>query len=225
MSDPVHDPDDFAGDLKGLHIGVVVDTKDPKGVGRVRIRIPGICEASNWARPLATLIGGSPQRGAHWVPNENATVGVFFHLADIDSPYYLAGAPGASVPGLGEEVPQFVKDQPVDGREKLRVIETDFFVIAIDDRPTHLLPDGVTPDLDTNLNDPRQRLLITFKGTDDLPDEDDFIEIDGVSRAVQISGTSAVRVSSAGLIELNANQIQFTVQGVTRRVGAVTKDI
>lgn len=225
MSDPIDDEDEFSADLSVLHIGRVSDTKDPKGVGRVRIEIPGLANQTNWARPLATLIGGSPQRGSHWVPNLNATVGVLFHLADIDSPYYLAGAPGSSVPGLGSEVPQFVKDQPIADRDKLRVIETDFFVIAIDDRPAALLPDGVTPDLDANLLDPRQRLLITFKGNDDLESEDDFIEIDGVSRAVQVSGTSAVRIASGGLIELDANQIQFTVQGVTRRVGAVTKDI
>lgn len=225
MGDPILDPDDFGADLSVLHIGRVVDTKDPKGVGRVRVEIPGVVDKSGWARPLATLIGGTAQRGAHWVPNEGATVGVLFHLADLDSPYYLAGAPGSAVPDVGSEVPQFVKDQPIADRDKLRVIETDFFVIAIDDRPAPLLPDGETPDLDANLADPRQRLLISFKGNDALASEDDFIEIDGVSRAVQVSGTSAVRILSAGMIELNANQIQFTVQGVTRRVGAVTKDI
>jgi hypothetical protein len=225
MSDPIRDPDDFGDDLSMLHIGIVKNTKDPKGIGRVRIKIPGLTELTGWARPLGTLLGASPQRGMHFIPNEGATVGVLFHLADIDSPYYLAGAPGAAVPDVGEEVPSFVKEQPVEDRDKLRVIETDFFVIAIDDRPTHVLADGETPDVDTNLEDPRQRLVILFKGDDDLPTTADYIEIDGVSRAIQVSATSAVRLASSGLIELDANQIQFTIQGVTRRVSAITKDI
>lgn len=223
MTDPLHDPDEIA--LLGLHIGRVVDTKDPKGVGRVRVQIPGLIELSAWARPIGGLLGASPQRGAHFVPNVDATVGILFHMGDVDSPYYLAGAPGASVPDIGEEVPQFAKDQPIKDRDKIRVIETDYFVIAIDDRPTHLDVDGETPDLDANLEDPRRRLLISFKGDADLPSETDFIEIDGVNRAVQVSGTSAVVVKSTGLISLEANQIQFTVQGVTRRVSPVTKEI
>lgn len=224
MTAPLHEPDDFA--ILGMNIGEVIDVNDPKGIGRVRVTIPGLVEQSSWARPLGTLIGFTPQRGGFFVPNVGATVAVWFHHGDIDSPYYLAGAPGAAVPNVGEEVPAFVKNEPKEDRPKLRVIETDFFVIAIDDRPVAADANGV-PDLDANLASPRQRLVIQFKGTPDTPSEDgeNMIEIDGATRGITVHGVAGVRLASTGIIELDANQIQFRTQGVLRRVGAVEKDI
>lgn len=224
MTSPLEEPDDFA--IHGMYIGRVIDVDDPKGIGRVRVRIPGLVEKSAWARPLGTLIGFTPQRGGFFVPNLDAAVAVWFHHGDIDSPYYLAGAPGSAVPGTGEEVPAFVKTQPKEDRPKLRVIETDFFVIAIDDRPVASDVNGV-PDLAANLTSPRQRLVIQFKGSSDTPSEEgeNMIEIDGATRGITIHGVAGVRLASTGIIELDANQIQFRTQGVLRRVGAVDKDI
>lgn len=224
MTSPLQEPDDFP--VNGMFIGEVISVDDPKGIGRVRVNIPGLVEQSAWARPLGTLIGFTPQRGGFFVPNLGASVAVWFHQGDIDSPYYLAGAPGSSVPNVGEEVPAFVKDQPKEERPKLRVIETDFFVIAIDDRPVAKDAAGV-PDLAVNLTSPRQRLVIQFKGTDDTPSEEgeNMIEIDGATRGITIHGVAGVRLASSGVIELDANQIQFRTQGVLRRVGAVPKDI
>ena len=39
-----------------LYIGEVVDRDDPEGLGRVRLRIPGLVDpASSWAFPLGTV--------------------------------------------------------------------------------------------------------------------------------------------------------------------------
>ena len=63
----------------GLYIGEVVDREDPEGIGRVRVRIPGLVEpASNWAFPLGTVGGGSDRRGFYSVPEKGAEVGVLF---------------------------------------------------------------------------------------------------------------------------------------------------
>ena len=224
MTSPLQDHDDFA--VNGMFIAEIIDVADPKGVGRVRVTIPGLVEQSAWARPLGTLLGGDAQRGAFFVPNLGATVAVWFHQGDVESPYYLAGAPGSAVPNVGEEIPAFVKAEEVPDRPKIRVIETDFFVIAIDDRPAATDDDNV-PDLAANANAPRQRLLIQFKGTEDTPSDADenLIEIDGVTRGITINAVAGIRLATQGVIELDANQIQFKTQGITRRVGAVPKDI
>ena len=64
-----------------LYIGEVVDRDDPEGLGRVRLRIPGLVDpASSWAFPLGTVGGGSDRRGFFSVPEKGAEVGVLFHF-------------------------------------------------------------------------------------------------------------------------------------------------
>lgn len=218
MTDPLNDPDEFP--IHGMQLGRVINRDDPKGIGRVKLEIPGLDAETAWARPLTTLFGGSAQRGLFVVPRKGATCAVWFHNGDRDSPYYLPAHYGASVPDVGSEVPDFVRAEDVADRPDMFAIETDKFAIVIDDRDPAFQADGVTPDLDANQTAPRQRLLITFKD-----DPNTQIEIDAVARGVTISATAGVRIQSTGIIELDANQIQFTVQGVTRRVGAVTKDV
>lgn len=225
MSDPLHNVEEDDAGMLGMHLGLVFDNKDPEGIGRVRLEVPGVIDKSPWCRPLGTGAGFIPQRGTYCVPPVGAMVAVWFHLGEPESGYYLAGPPGARHPESGNEVPTFAKEQPIEAeRHKIKVMETDFFVVAIDDRAAPLTEDGL-PDLDANEADPRCRLLITFKGDDGTPTIDDFIEIDGVTRGITVSATTGIRLQSQGLIELDANQIQMKVQGVTRRVGAVNKDI
>lgn len=196
MSDPHDDPEDPR--YHGLYIGQVTNNVDPEGVGRVRFQIPGFIEPeSAWAFPLGTLSGGGPQQGAFFVPPIGSDVGVLFHMGDVDMPYYLGGHWGR------EEVPSMVEDvEPID-RPKIRSIETKKFQILIDDRT------GDQEDLEAG----KERLLIRYKDTDD-----DYIEIDGLSRGVVVSGTSAVIVKAVGLIELNALQVQFNLGGIVRRL-------
>lgn len=218
VSDPLCEPDDFP--LLAMQLGTVVRRDDPKGVGRVKLNVPGLDEETAWARPLNTLFGGSPQRGVWAVPRLGATCAVWWQNGNRDHPFYLPAHYGASVPDVGNEAPDLVRAEAVEDRPDLQVIETDKFAILIDDRDPPLQGDGVTPDLDANQNAPRQRLLITLKD-----DAETQIEIDAVTKGITVSGTAGVRIASTGIIELDANQIQFTVQGVTRRVGAVPKDV
>lgn len=116
-----------------LYMGVVVDREDPEGLGRVRVRIPGLVEpASAWAFPLGTVGGGSAARGFFAVPEEGAEVGVLFHQGDIDHPFFLAGHWGK--PGGVSEVPTPVQSLSKDEAPQIRVFETGRFLLIFDDR-------------------------------------------------------------------------------------------
>lgn len=207
--DPFEDPE--IPQHYGLWLGEVVDIEDPLEVGRVRFMIPGFIEPeSAWAYPLGTLGGGKEKRGAYFVPEVEATVGILFLRGEVDHPYYLTAGWGNDVPEIGSEILTPVLPVPKEDKPKIKAIETERFVIFIDDRKGD----------PNDLTEGKERLRIAFKGT-----EEDFIEIDGLTRGVIISGTTAVRIQATGLIELNALQIQFNMGGVVRRVAPVPKDI
>lgn len=184
------DPDHPDPKYLGLEIGHVVDRDDPKGLGRVRVRIPGLVEpASAWAWPLGTLGGGSEARGAIFVPEKGAEVGVMFKRGDPDKPYYWAGHWGK--PGGESEVPE---REAADGHPDVRAIETKHYSIRIDDR------------------DGSRELVIRDKGTGDR------IEHDGVNKGWTISGSAAVVIESTGLVQIEG--LALTLNGRTVKPGS-----
>ena len=91
--------------LHGVFMGVVTDRRDPEGLGRVRVTVPGLLEPhSAWARPLGTVGGGSKDQGIFAVPEVGAEVAVFFEQGQIDAPLYLCAHCGK--PDAGNEVPE-----------------------------------------------------------------------------------------------------------------------
>lgn len=80
-------------ELYGIHTGTVVDVEDPKGVYRVKVLIPGLCEPSTtWARPRG-LFGVGLNLGYFGAPPLNSDVLVSFEAGNIDSPWYEPAAP------------------------------------------------------------------------------------------------------------------------------------
>lgn len=177
------DHENDVGDVRydRMHIGTVVDRNDPKKLGRVKVRVPGLLEpSSGWAFPLGSPGGGGKGRGFKWVPKNNAEVAVFFKNGDPAAPYYMPahwGAPGgeSELPGL----PEF-EDPDVHG------FETDAFLFRIDDRPG------------------KESLLFKAKKSGD------FIEIDGSTTTgpgIQIQATAALLIEVLGLINLQSARV------------------
>ena len=72
--------------LTGMYTGQVVKRDDPLNLGRVKVRVKGLCEPeSAWAFPMG---GGSVNWGFFFVPKLNAEVAVWFRDGDIQLPYY-----------------------------------------------------------------------------------------------------------------------------------------
>lgn len=118
----------------GMEYGTVVSNADPKILGRVKIRVPGIIDETDWAFPLG---GGSAQRGAWRVPAVGADVAVWFKSGDPHGHCsYLASMWG--LPGGKSEAPTPISADPTvtaADAHMLTVTETDRYIVTIDDRP------------------------------------------------------------------------------------------
>lgn len=178
--------------LLGLEIGVVVARDDPKGLGRVRVRVPGLLEpASPWAWPLGAPGGGSKNRGQWWIPELGAEVGVFFKRGDPDRPYYLAANWGA--PGGVREVP----DASEEGDPDIRVIAMGPYDLVVDNREG----EGAAKAL---------RIV-------DTSDGENLIEFDATTRTLTISATTAIKIQSTGQISIDG--LLVTINGIVAGLG------
>jgi uncharacterized protein involved in type VI secretion and phage assembly len=193
-----------------LKTATVVSNKDPRGVGCVQFRIPDFIEPkSAWALPMGTLGGGSYQRGAFFIPEVGADILVAFIDGDDTRPVYWSahwGIVDRTVIGGTEndsEVPTRVADVDTDERAKVKAIETEKFTIYIDDRA------GSIDDRESG----KERLLIEYKD-----DPEVRIELDGINKAIGISASSGVEITSSGLVSISGSQVQ--IQG--RVVNQVT---
>ena len=168
----------------GLYIGEVADRDDPEGLGRVRVRIPGLVEPSSaWAFPLGTLGGGSDRRGFFSVPEKGAEVGVLFHQGDVDQPYYLCGHWGK--PDGQAEVPEPVRGLPKEEAPQIRAFETNRFLFVFDDR------------------EGKEALVVKDKTSGDQ------IEFDGAGMGITIKATSALLLKADGLVSIEGASVQI----------------
>ena len=164
--------------LPGMYVGYVTHRKDPEGLGRVRVCIPGVLEPhSTWAWPLGTSGGGFKDRGFFAVPEEGAEVAVFFNQGDLDAPYYLCAHWGK--PDGESEVPEEAQVDPPDNR----VIATPTFRIELDE------------------SDKAKKLKLTNRKTGD------FLLFDAEENSVTLQGTTAITIKAVGAISLEATQI------------------
>lgn len=117
----------------GLYEGVVTNNKDPLGLGRVRLRVPGLVENSGWALPRGNTGGGTAQRGFYDPPDKNAEVFVQFIMGDTDRPAFEPGHWGN--PDNEDEVPTPVKAvTPKTDRPQVKAYETARYLLEFDHR-------------------------------------------------------------------------------------------
>jgi len=120
-------PDTKGARLWATYEGIVTQRVDPEGLGRVKVKVPGVLEPeSEWLRPMSTF-GGSKDRGVFAVPKVGANVEVVFLHGDPRYARYTAGPWGR--PGGVSEVPA----EAPTGNPDIVVIRFGNFAIVIDE--------------------------------------------------------------------------------------------
>ena len=173
--------------LPGMYVGYVTARKDPEGLGRVRVCIPGVLEPeSTWAWPLGTSGGGFKDRGFFAVPEEGAEVAVFFNQGDIDAPYYLSANWGK--PDGESEVPEEAQKDPPDNC----VLATPTFRIELDE------------------SEGGRKLKLTNRKTGD------HLLFDAEENTITLEGTTAITIKAVGAISLEATSVTIAGRVVRR---------
>jgi uncharacterized protein involved in type VI secretion and phage assembly len=194
--------------------GTVVDTIDPKGVGRVKINVPGVAEPTGWAWPISAG-GGAARRGTWSIPPLGATVLVWFVQGSPDRPVYIGGYWGSNVPGAGEnggsgsEAPERVRDIPLAERASVTVVETAAWVILADDRAP-VLDESGDPTEPTD----GETLVVRHKASGTS------IEIDGARRGIQMIADT-ILLRAEGQVTIDGLVVQIAGRPVRPDAGLI----
>lgn len=186
--------DDHDARLYGsLHYGVVTANDDPKMIGRVKARIPGLIEPeTRWMFPLGTAGGGDKNMGGFFVPKVGSEVGVFFNQGDPDFPFYVCGHWGA--PGGVSDAPSFITEQSdvtAATAPLLSGFEMDRFVFYFDNRPG------------------KESFQIRDKVSGD------GIAYDSTTRVMRMKAMTAIKLEAMGAIEIDALAVTIAGRPVT----------
>jgi uncharacterized protein involved in type VI secretion and phage assembly len=176
----------------GFDVGVVVNVNDPKGIGRIRARVPGLADATAWALPFALAGAGGSLGGAFVVPPVGHEVVIHYKNGDPDHPYYAPANYGAPN-GKPRETPTPVRDLPPEEVPQVAVFEWGTYVVAIDDRPS------------------KRALYLRDKRTGDE------IQHDGEHGIWRIKGTSGVFIESDGRVQIEGATV--VINGRVQREG------
>lgn len=124
-------PVDREGDrarVYGAVVGIVSNTGDPDGLGRVKVRFPWLKEddESRWARLVSFMAG--PDRGAVFRPEVDDEVLVLFEQGDMRFPYVIGAV------WNGKDKPPSDKGDDTDNH--IRMIKSrSGHTIILDDSP------------------------------------------------------------------------------------------
>lgn len=114
-----------SGAVAGVVTGVVEENRDPEGLGRVRLAIPGVLkEETAWAR-VATPMAGN-RRGLYFLPEVGDEVLVAFERGDARAPYVVG-----ALWGKGRSRPPETNEDGANNRRTIR--SRSGHVIRLDD--------------------------------------------------------------------------------------------
>jgi hypothetical protein len=138
----------------GLHIGFVINDKDPNKQGRVEVMIPGLLEPGSWAEVV--MPGSTHNRGDYAVPVVGGQVLVGFLKGELESPVIFGGiAPPVLPDGFRttlskEDLPKFRFIENEDWIFLLGASGTDYTYAAVFSRVSGRERVGVILDLEAH---------------------------------------------------------------------------
>src|SRR6185369_10379124 len=114
-----------ASRISGVVVGVVTNTQDPAGLGRVKVKFPWLSDAdeSFWARAAVPMAGKA--RGFYFLPEVDDEVLMAFEHGDARFPYVLGAL------WNGQDKPPETNDE---GKNNMRSIKSrSGHVVRLDD--------------------------------------------------------------------------------------------
>lgn len=110
----------------GKYRSVVLDNKDPEGLGRLKLEVENIdiAELPNWAMPCTPYAG--PKEGFYFMPPIEANVWVEFAMGDVNYPIWSGCYWNAK-----EDVP--ILESASEPKPEIKVLQTKNFCLTIDD--------------------------------------------------------------------------------------------
>jgi uncharacterized protein involved in type VI secretion and phage assembly len=204
-------PADWAASLV---VGVVTNTNDPDGMGRVRVKFPALgTDIEGWWARVATINAG-PDRGLFMLPETGDEVVVGFEHGDARRPFVL----GSLYTGKNK-LPDDLKDPSNDRKAKFGV-KSDHEV-HVEGKQAMTLKTGEKLVIEVNrdgqggtgdaLLDAKgqveEKAATTFKIT-----AGQTVEIDA-NQSVTISGTGGVTIKSTGPVKLEGATVDISANG------------
>ena len=180
--------------------GIVTESFDLMGEGRVKVRIPAMPGFEPWAR--ISSVGAGSGRGFAWIPQVDDEVLVAFAQNDLAGAYVLGG--------LWSTRDRPPLSLPTDSQTK-RVIKT-----GISSAPGH----------EVEFDDLLQSVTITTSTKQKVTLAPEKVEVSGAFGAMTITldtATQTISIQSALKLELKATQI--SIEGVTVEIKGTTVSI
>jgi hypothetical protein len=182
--------------------GQVVDNKDPEGLLRVRVLIPGFHEPYHpqWAIPAAGFFSGHPDTGgSRPIPN-SATVGVLFEQDDPDAPPMVIPAWPGETSGRIAGPPVLAAHAAAGGDPR------DLIVVHDDEDFTVLVRQETAADGDKE---------IEIRAKSPTDDEDDggrivLAKTGGASKkalTLELHARTAIAITSKGQVTIDAARV------------------
>ncbi|GGZ28512.1 type IV secretion protein Rhs [Streptomyces olivaceoviridis] len=207
----------------GLANGTVTDTKDPEGLGRVKVRFPWLSDeyASDWAR---TAQSGGTGGGEAFIPEVGDEVLVGFEQGRLDRPYVLAALyngqdrPGQAQGGQPQAGGQGGQGGQGDGQEAEAVDPTSGAVNkrAFGSRGGNKLelldaangPQGVR----LVTGDGKLRINLDRRGTTIVVHSDGTVEIEAREQVSIKAGSGVALDAGNGTLELSGDSVKLTAR-------------
>jgi len=229
--------DRVLADMPGVTIGVVTNTKDKDGLGRVKVKFPwlpkykGADIESAWARVSAPMAGN--KRGMMFMPAVNDEVLVAFEHGDPNAPYVLGGLWNGK-----DKAPLTTDEASKDGATQQHIIKTaSGHVIILDDtknKEAITIKDKTTKNL--IIIDSKQN-TITIKADKDLVFEakgkitmkaGQDISFDGLNVKVKakakfdVDGKAGIGLKTNAIAKIEATKVDTTGKaGVTLKTAGL----
>lgn len=194
------------GFIRGLAVATVTDNKDPKGLARVRVRLPWQPkdQESHWARLAVPM--AMDQQGTYFLPQVGAQVLCGFEMGDLSMPCVI---------GCLWNFEMAPPSNNKDGKNNYRKIRTRsnselcFF-------------DGDPPSVELKLSSGKR--LFMDDSTIVLEDENgNKFEIDSASNSVTIKSTGALKLEGVN-VKINASaSMDISASGTLTLKGALVQ--